>query len=192
MNYFELFSLPVSFTTDEAALKSKYFELQRQYHPDKIGLEGAQKSMELNQAYDTLGDPLKRAQHFLALHDIDVGHDDSRIKPGMELLEEMMEKREAVMELESADAATALLAKAAGEYETELAKFTQFAEKLAKTSPRLRGDGGGKRLKSDQSLPPIPPASGGVEFCAAQSLLRLQYVTKWQAEIKQQMKRFQS
>ena len=163
MNYFQIFSLPVSFTVDAAALQKQYFALQRDYHPDKIGLEGAQKSMELNQAYDVLKAPLKRAQYFLSLHGIDVGNDDSQVKPAMALLEEMMEKREAVMELESADAAKVLLAKAEAQYDEELAKFSQFAQSI-----------------------------GSDKENAAQSLLRLQYITKWQAEIKQQMKRLES
>lgn len=163
-NYFALFSLPVVFAIDESALKAKYFELQRLHHPDKVGLAGVQTSMELNQGYQTLMNPLARAQHFLALHDIDVGQDHSLIKPDMALLEEMMEKREMVMDLEGKEAADALLANAVSEYEQELARFTQWAEELT-------------------------AATSEVEANLAQSLLRLQYITKWQAEIKQQRKR---
>ena len=160
MNYFQIFSLPVSFTVDEAALQKQYFELQREHHPDKSGLEGVQQSMELNQAYDVLKAPLKRAQHFLALHDIDVGNDDSKVKPAMDLLEEMMEKREAVMGLGTDDAASALLAQAVEEYDSELANFTVLAGDIEKNKEK-----------------------------SSQSLLRLQYITKWQSEIKQQQKK---
>lgn len=165
MNYYQRFNLPITFTLDEAALKQEYFALQRQYHPDKIGLAGVQQSMELNQAYQTLSHPLKRAQHFLMLHGVNVGHDDSPIKPAMALLEEMMDKREAVMELETAEAANALLAVAAEEYAQELANFTGMS-----------------------AAPSIDEAKDKL----AQSLLRLQYIAKWQGEIKQQAKRLEA
>ena len=160
MNYFQIFSLPVSFTIDEAALQKQYFELQREHHPDKAGLDAVQKSMELNQAYEVLKAPLKRAQYFLALHDIDVGNDDSKVKPSMELLEEMMEKREAVMGIESNHAAGELLSQATEEYDSELANFTVLAGDIEKNKEK-----------------------------SSQSLLRLQYITKWQSEIKQQQKK---
>ena len=34
MNYFELFNLPVTLKVDKSQLAKKYFELQKQFHPD--------------------------------------------------------------------------------------------------------------------------------------------------------------
>ncbi|MGH2565313.1 MAG: DnaJ domain-containing protein, partial [Ginsengibacter sp.] len=34
MNYFELFEIPVSLTVSQKEIQSKYFELQKKYHPD--------------------------------------------------------------------------------------------------------------------------------------------------------------
>ncbi len=34
MNYFELFEIPLSLNVDKSKLAKKYFELQKQYHPD--------------------------------------------------------------------------------------------------------------------------------------------------------------
>jgi molecular chaperone HscB len=61
MNYFELFDLPVSIRVDKTQLAKKYFELQKQNHPDFFtqASEGEQadaleKSATLNKALKTL------------------------------------------------------------------------------------------------------------------------------------------
>jgi len=78
-NYFELFGLPVGFIVDSSALAEHYRELQRVVHPDRYAHAGAQEqrlSLQqatlVNEAYQTLKDPLKRAQYLLQLHDLDV------------------------------------------------------------------------------------------------------------------------
>lgn len=77
-NYFELFGLPVSYRVDVAALSGRYRELQRVVHPDKFSSASAheqrlalQHATQVNQAFETLKDPLKRAQYLLLLHGID-------------------------------------------------------------------------------------------------------------------------
>jgi len=61
MNYFELFGIPVSIGVDTAALAKKYFELQKQNHPDfftqadEAAQEDAlEKSAEINKALKVL------------------------------------------------------------------------------------------------------------------------------------------
>ena len=58
-------TLGVSRDADEAALKSAYRKLAMQYHPDRNpGDDSAeQKFKDINQAYDTLKDPQKRAAY---------------------------------------------------------------------------------------------------------------------------------
>ena len=60
MNYFELFNLPVSLKIDKSKLALKYFELQKEYHPDFYvnGTEQEQEraleiSSQLNKALQT-------------------------------------------------------------------------------------------------------------------------------------------
>ena len=101
MSYFELFDLPVACDVKLNVLETQYFKAQREYHPDRfIGKPAEQRnaalqrSMDINQAYETLKDPLKRAQHILSLQGIIVGTDKDSVKPAQELLMEIMELRE--------------------------------------------------------------------------------------------------
>ena len=50
--------------------------------------------MDINAAYETLKNPLKRAQYLLFLQGIIVGTDKDSIKPSPDLLMEIMELRE--------------------------------------------------------------------------------------------------
>ncbi len=81
MNYFELFSIPVSFSVDQSQLSVTYRELQKQYHPDKFTMQAdserraaMQKSTEINDAYQTLKNSCLRAEYLLLLagHDIEL------------------------------------------------------------------------------------------------------------------------
>lgn len=73
-DYFDMFDLPISYEIDADLLKRRYLALQRQYHPDRFASGSAQEqrlavqsASALNQAYDTLCSPVKRAQYLLAL-----------------------------------------------------------------------------------------------------------------------------
>lgn len=61
MNYFELFNLPVTLKVDKSQLTKKYFELQKQFHPDFFTqasedqkADALEKSSMLNTALKTL------------------------------------------------------------------------------------------------------------------------------------------
>ena len=106
-DYFAVFSLPRNFNLDSAALEKRYFEAQRQFHPDRlVGKSPAERqqaiaqSMLVNEAYQTLKSTLARARHLLALE----GISPDSIKPSQKLLMEIMESREALAEAQ--DAAT--------------------------------------------------------------------------------------
>lgn len=107
--YFSLFSIEPIFAVDVAALEQKYFALQRQYHPDRfVGKPEEERrralnlSMQVNDAYHILKDPLKRAQYLLSLNGIQVNGEKDTIKPTQPLLIELMELRE---QLEEGDVA---------------------------------------------------------------------------------------
>jgi molecular chaperone HscB len=75
-NYFELFGMPVGFRVDSAELASRYRELQKVVHPDRYAAAGEQSqrmslqsATMVNEAYEILRDPLKRAQYLLTLQD---------------------------------------------------------------------------------------------------------------------------
>lgn len=98
VNYFDILRLPEHFALDDAVLKTAYFARQRQYHPDRfVNKEpqerqyAMQRSIDVNRAYETLKDPLRRAQHLLHLQGIEVGGDNDTVKPSQAILVEAME-----------------------------------------------------------------------------------------------------
>lgn len=103
-NYFDILGLPTGFTLDEKALEKAYFAAQRATHPDlAIGKPEAErvtaflKSQLVNEAYEALKDPLKRAEHLLLLQGIAVNSEEQKDVPPA-LLMEMMELRERLEE----------------------------------------------------------------------------------------------
>ena len=99
-NHFELFSLPVAFEIDGAAMTARYRDLQKRFHPDNFASGtpqekrySAQISALVNEAYKTLGDDLQRASYLLSLQGIDLASEtDTRVAP--EFLMAQMELRE--------------------------------------------------------------------------------------------------
>jgi molecular chaperone HscB len=74
MNYFELFGIAPAFVVDVAALKPRFFALQRQYHPDYAAGEGdaetdekMQMSAAVNAAWKTFADADALMQYLLQL-----------------------------------------------------------------------------------------------------------------------------
>lgn len=72
MNYFELFGLEPSFLIDQSQLASKLRALLNAAHPDRFASSGAQqqrlamqKSTQINDAFATLKNPIRRAQYLL-------------------------------------------------------------------------------------------------------------------------------
>lgn len=104
MNYFEFYSIPESFLPDEKALKAKYYELSRAYHPDFYANEPQARQDEILQlatlntnAYHTLSDPDLRMQYILKEHGL---LEEGQNELPSAFLMEMMELNEALMELE--------------------------------------------------------------------------------------------
>ncbi len=101
MNYFELLNISPAFTLDLSQLEKAYFAEQRKYHPDRFATKpptekhvAIQRSVDINNAYNMLKDPLKRAQYLLKTQGITVGTDKDTVKPSHALLMEVMEWRE--------------------------------------------------------------------------------------------------
>lgn len=107
-DYFTLLGLPRSYIVSESELHKRYISLQRETHPDKlIGKDAEaraiaiQRSMRVNDAYDTLKSPLYRAEYLLELNGIFVNTDEDSVKPDKALLMEVMEIREQLSECDS-------------------------------------------------------------------------------------------
>jgi molecular chaperone HscB len=105
MNYFEFYELPESFSVDEKALKNKFYQLSKKYHPDFYANEGEAKQQEIlelstlnNKAYQVLSNPATRTEYILQLHGLLADGDKHKLAP--DFLMEMMEINEALMEIE--------------------------------------------------------------------------------------------
>src|SRR5256885_13490827 len=77
-NHFELFGLPARFGVDAATLEARYRELQREVHPDRFAAApeperrvSMQLATRVNEAYQTLKSPLRRAVYILRLRGVD-------------------------------------------------------------------------------------------------------------------------
>lgn len=77
VDYFTFFGLPRKLNLDVSALEREFYELSRRLHPDvnaqsdpKEQSWSLEKSSQLNDAYRTLKDPIKRTQYLLKLEGV--------------------------------------------------------------------------------------------------------------------------
>lgn len=106
-NYFEIFSLPISTEVDLSQLNAKNRELQQLVHPDRFAngsdaekREAMQKTSLLNEAYNTLKNPVSRLQYMLSLKGLDMNAETDTTMDGAFLMEQM-EFREQVANVRS-------------------------------------------------------------------------------------------
>ncbi len=99
---FELFGVPAQFAQDRAALDARWKDLQREAHPDKFAAQGAaaqrvamQWSVRINEAYQRLKDPLKRASYLCELNGAPINAETNTAMP-TDFLMQQMEWREAL------------------------------------------------------------------------------------------------
>jgi molecular chaperone HscB len=116
-NHFELFGVPVQFAVDAAELDRRYHELQREVHPDRFAAAAdterrvsMQLATRVNEAYQTLKSPLKRAVYILQLRGADPEFETNTAMPPEFLMEQMSwrerieagsEKPEALLRLQA-------------------------------------------------------------------------------------------
>jgi molecular chaperone HscB len=135
-NDFELFGLPMGFAVSREAVDARWKELQREAHPDKFAAQGAaaqrlamQWSVRINEAYQRLKDPVKRAAYLCELHGAPVQAENNTAMPAAFLMQQM-EWREALDETHTEAALEALLAevqKARAQCLAELAQAIDVA-----------------------------------------------------------------
>ena len=105
VNYFAFYGLPESFLLDEAALKTKYYQLSRELHPDfhaqdtpAAQAESLRLSTLNTDAYRTLLDPDRRMAYLLGQHGmLEEGSAQNQLPP--DFLLEVMDLNEQLMEL---------------------------------------------------------------------------------------------
>ncbi len=94
--HFELFGLPARFALDAETLDRRYRELQREVHPDRFAAApdaerrvSMQLATRVNEAYQTLKSPLRRAVYILQLRGVDPEFETNTAMPPEFLLEQM-------------------------------------------------------------------------------------------------------
>ena len=119
IDHFARLGLDRDFQIDSAELDRRYFGFQRNLHPDRFARRSAKEraiaesqSASLNQAYETLKEPLSRAAYLLELAGIRSAAAHAATVDDEDLLTEAMENREALMEAETLAAVDGLTAKA--------------------------------------------------------------------------------
>jgi molecular chaperone HscB len=126
LNYFEMFGLTPGYDIDERTLHRKYLSLTRTVHPDMVGQASQEQrqhalaiSSEMNRAYETLRDPVSRAEYLLSLSG-DPDTTDSRLVPP-KLLGEVMMLREEIEEAHAAGDSAAMdrLRRQVGEHQRD-------------------------------------------------------------------------
>jgi molecular chaperone HscB len=95
-NDFELFGLPVRFALDRSDLDQRWKQLQREAHPDKFAAQGAsaqrvamQWSVRINEAYQRLKTPLKRAAYLCELNAQAIQAETNTAMPADFLMQQM-------------------------------------------------------------------------------------------------------
>jgi molecular chaperone HscB len=95
-NDFELFELPPAFALDRALLDERWKGLQREVHPDRHAAADAQTqrqamqwSVRINEAYQRLKDPLKRAAYLCELNGAPVQAENNTAMPAAFLMQQM-------------------------------------------------------------------------------------------------------
>jgi molecular chaperone HscB len=100
LNFFTLLQLPETFIIDLKKLDQNYQNLQKEIHPDRFAsladeakIVSIKKAAEVNDAYQTLKSPIRRAEYLLHLYDIDI-HDEKYTAVPQDFLMQQMEWRE--------------------------------------------------------------------------------------------------
>ncbi|MDM0044053.1 Fe-S protein assembly co-chaperone HscB [Variovorax dokdonensis] len=93
---FELFDVPATFAQDRAVLDARWKELLREAHPDRVAAQGAvaqrvamQWSVRINEAYQRLKDPIKRAAYLCRLNGVTIDAEHNTAMPTDFLMQQM-------------------------------------------------------------------------------------------------------
>ncbi|HEX3138607.1 MAG TPA: Fe-S protein assembly co-chaperone HscB [Rhizobacter sp.] len=104
---FTLLGLPQRFAQDRALIDARWRELQAEVHPDRFAAEGAasqriamQWAVRVNEAYQRMRDPLKRAAYLCELKGVPINAENNTAMPAGFLMQQMA-WREALEEASS-------------------------------------------------------------------------------------------
>ena len=131
---FELFGVPRRFAQERVQLDARWKELQREAHPDRFAAQGPaaqraamQWSVRINEAYQRLKDPLRRAAYLCELHGVPLRAEDNTAMPAQFLLQQM-QWREALEEARSAAEVDALAGSVQQAWQETLARCAELLD----------------------------------------------------------------
>jgi molecular chaperone HscB len=115
VDHFTRLGLPRTFDIDTGTLDQGYFAAQRRLHPDRFATRTPRErtfsqlqAVSLNEAYETLKDPVQRAEYLIGLNGVEVIPEGCSLVGEQDLLHEVMERREDLAEAETIAAVGAL------------------------------------------------------------------------------------
>ncbi|WP_394176349.1 co-chaperone HscB [Thalassotalea litorea] len=115
MNYFELFGLEADFSIDLTSLATTYQALQKTVHPDRFAhssgqeqMLAVQKSAQINDAYETLKNPIQRGKYLLQQRGAELPNEQQSFQD-VNFLMVQMELREMLAEIKFASDVDAAL-----------------------------------------------------------------------------------
>jgi molecular chaperone HscB len=110
-NDFQIFGLPERFAVERGELDARWKELQRQAHPDRFASAdpasqrlAMQWSVRINEAYQRLKDPVKRAAYLCEMRGAPIEAENNTAMPADFLMQQMQWRED----LDEADGAEAL------------------------------------------------------------------------------------
>ena len=137
---FTLFGLPPRHALDRAALDARRRELQAEVHPDRFAAEGAaaqrvamQWAVRVNEAWQRLKDPLKRAAYLCELRGVPVDAERNTAMPAAFLMQQMA-WREALDEAGDLAAVEALDAQVARDERAGLERLSTLLDEAGDTA----------------------------------------------------------
>ncbi|CDL86781.1 co-chaperone HscB [Xenorhabdus cabanillasii] len=164
MDYFTLFGLPARYAIDRQQLATRYQELQRQFHPDRFANQperekmlALQQAATINNGYQTLKHPLKRAEYMLSQQGFDLSNEQHTMQDTAFLMQQL-ELREELDIIEHS-----------AEPDVALAGFSSRLNKMIKT----RSEQMEQQLDAEQW--PI----------AADTVRKLRFLDKLQQQVEQ-------
>ncbi len=135
---FDLFGLPEQYAQDASTLDAQWKELLRETHPDRFAAQGAasqrlamQWSVRINEAYQRLKDPVKRAAYLCERWGAPVNAERNTAMPTDFLMQQMAWREELEASQDDADTLDALLARTRA---ARRQRLEQVAQQLAEPS----------------------------------------------------------
>ncbi len=120
-DFYDFFGLERKLTVDETDLQKRFYDLSRQWHPDRFSRKSPQEQAQaleataiLNDGYRTLRNPVLRAEYLLKEEGFPIGEQRSKDVPP-ELLEEVFELNMMLEELKGGDDSARPQLESAGE-----------------------------------------------------------------------------